>query len=41
MLRHVMYGLKEDIPVAAWPAFGLVPEVITMGSSVYMGATSF
>ncbi|MFG6280582.1 nitrilase-related carbon-nitrogen hydrolase [Microbacterium sp. 5K110] len=41
MLRHVMYGLGEEIHVAAWPAFGLVPEVVTMGAKVNMGATSF
>lgn len=41
LLRHVMYGLAEEIHVAAWPAFGLVPEIVTMGSKVNMGATSF
>ena len=41
LLRHVMYGLEEEIHVAAWPAFGLVPEVITMGAKVNIGATSF
>jgi aliphatic nitrilase len=41
MLRHIMYGLGEEIHVAAWPALGLVPEVVTMGAKVNMGATSF
>ncbi|WP_411906566.1 carbon-nitrogen hydrolase family protein [Rhizobium mayense] len=40
MLRHVMFGLKEEIHVAAWPAFGLVPEVVTMSAKVNMNATS-
>ncbi len=40
MLRHVMFGLKEEIHIAAWPAFGLVPEVVPMSAKVNMNATS-
>jgi aliphatic nitrilase len=40
MLRHIMFGLREEIHIAAWPAFGLVPEVVTMGAKVNMNATS-
>ncbi|TPW26773.1 carbon-nitrogen hydrolase family protein [Martelella alba] len=40
MLRHIMFGLTEEIHVAAWPALGLMPQVITMGAKVNMNATS-
>lgn len=40
MLRHIMYGLREEIHVASWPALGLVPKVVTMSPPVLMGTTS-
>jgi nitrilase len=40
MLRHVMYRLKEEIHVAAWPALGMVPKVKVMSAKVIMGTTS-
>ncbi|WP_244070035.1 carbon-nitrogen hydrolase family protein [Bradyrhizobium sp. Ce-3] len=40
LLRHIMLGLNEQIHVAAWPAFGLVPENIPMSAKVNMNATS-
>jgi len=40
LLRHIMLGLNEQIHIAAWPAFGLVPEIVSMGAKVNMNATS-
>lgn len=40
LLRHILYGKREEIHVAAWPALGLVPKVVTMSAKVNMGITS-
>lgn len=40
MLRHIMFGLREEIHIAAWPAFGLLPGVVPLSAKVNMNATS-
>lgn len=40
MLLHIMFGKKEEIHVASWPALGLVPQVYAMGPVANMGVTS-
>jgi len=40
MLRHVMYGLKEQVHIASWPALGLLPEVTAMGPIAQMASTA-